>query len=81
MNWNQNGGNWAELKRQAKRRDSEPENQYLQTANSQDFCGKRQLNEVLEPNNSKAEVQLSELHDLLKIMGNIHSEINNSFYK
>jgi hypothetical protein len=81
VNWNQKNSCWAELKGQAKRQITMSGNNVNEFAA---IGGSRHQHNSLKSimnNQTKAEKQLSELRDLLEIMGNFKGEVSNIVYE
>jgi len=81
MSWNRMGDGWTELKGQAKRQLQKHQNV------SPDLIGEKQINhesdtqETFKIIKTRAERQLSELHDLLRNMESYRSVSSNTPHK
>jgi len=81
VNWNQKNGCWAELKGQAKRKVQVPENEVYEITGIKQLKHQRESLAYIMTIKARSERQLSELQDLLKIMGSFQNEISNTIYQ
>jgi hypothetical protein len=81
VNWNQKNGCWAELKGQAKRQVSVPGNEVSDITNIKQLRHQCESVASIMTVKARAERQLSELQDLLQIMGSFQNETSNTIYQ
>jgi hypothetical protein len=81
VDWDKKNGSWAELKRQAKRQVPLPDNEVYDITCIKQLRHQRESLASVMTIKARSERQLSELQDLLQIMGSFQNEISNTAYQ
>jgi hypothetical protein len=81
VNWNQKNCCWAELKGQAKRQSRASGNELYKLTDVEKISHERESLASIMTIKARSERQLSELQDLLQIMGSFQNGISSMIYQ